>query len=213
MLQQTGRDDPSLCLVPTADETDLHFVDAAEKAFEGSKVAVSHLRLFPMPNVTDPEDLLMSSDAIFVGGGSTANMLAVWRVHGLDRVLRRAWESGVVLGGSSAGAMCWFEGGLTDSFGPQLSPLADGLSLLAGSYCPHYNRELRRPRFQEAVTHGSLPPGIACADGVTAHFVDDDLGEVLAEAKADDVQAWRVGLDAQGQVSEAPLDCRPVGPQ
>ena len=90
----------------------------------------SHLQLFTMPNVSDPEDLLLSQDVIFVGGGSVANMVAVWRVHGLDDILRRAWQPGIVLSGVSAGAICWFTGGTTDSFGPELRPFTDGLRFL-----------------------------------------------------------------------------------
>jgi len=107
---------------------------------------LSHLALFPMPNVADPEDLLLSQDVIFVGGGSVANMVAVWRVHGLDQILRKAWQAGIVLTGSSAGGICWFESGTTDSFGRELRAFTDGLGLLAGSYCPHYDSEPgRRP--------------------------------------------------------------------
>jgi peptidase E len=104
MLNWTGIEHSRLCLVPTADETDLSFVEAAQPAVAGSAVSVSRLRLFPKPNVEDPAGLLLDSDAIFAGLG-TANMLAIWRVHGIDDVLRRAWEHGVVLGDSSAGAI------------------------------------------------------------------------------------------------------------
>ena len=88
----------------------------------GISARPSHLQLFPMPNVADPEDLLLSQDVIFVGGGSVANLMAVWRVHGLDAIMRQAWQQGTVLAGVSAGALCWFEGGTTDSFGPALRP-------------------------------------------------------------------------------------------
>ena len=120
---------------------------------------VTHLELFPMPNVQDPADLLLSQDVIFVGGGSVANMVAVWRVHELDRILRAAYQAGVVLSGVSAGAICWFESGTTDSFGIRLRPFTAGLGLLAGSYCPHYSSEpARRPTFQSLVADGTLPP-------------------------------------------------------
>ena len=91
--------------------------------FAGHPARVSHLALFPMPNVRDPEDLLLSQDVIFVGGGSVANMVAVWRVHGLDVIMRKAWQAGIVLAGSSAGGICWFEGGTTDSFGARAAGL------------------------------------------------------------------------------------------
>jgi peptidase E len=135
-----------------------------------------------MPNVADPEDLLLSQDVIFVGGGSVANMLAVWRVHGLDRILRKAWQAGIVLAGSSAGGICWFEGGTTDSFGRELRAFTDGLGLLAGSYCPHYDSEPgRRPLYHRLIADGTLAAGIACDDGAAAHFTDDELTELLAD--------------------------------
>lgn len=164
MLEATGVRAPRLCLVPTGDESDSAFVDAAQRAFAGSAVEVSCLRLFPMPNVADPADLLCSSDAVFVAGGSVANMLAVWRVHAIDAALRAAWEAGVVLGGTSAGAICWFEAGLTDSFGPQLRAWREGLEFLSGSFCPHYDREPRRSRYREEVSAGRLPAGLACGE-------------------------------------------------
>ena len=102
---------------------------------------------------------MLAQDAISVGGGNTANMLAIWRVHGFDRILREAWERGVVLFGASAGMICWFEAGVTDSFGPQLDGMRDGLGFLAGSACPHYDGEaLRRPRYRELVD-GGFPEG------------------------------------------------------
>ena len=138
-----------------------------------------------MPNTADPEDLLLSQDVIFVGGGSVANMLAVWRVHGLDRIMRAAWQAGIVLSGVSAGAICWFTGGTTDSFGADLRPFTDGLGLLSPSYCPHYDSEpSRRPLYQSLVAGGTLPPGIACDDGAAAHYVDDDLAEIVADRPA-----------------------------
>src|SRR5215475_14785237 len=165
--------------------------------FAGHQVRLSHLQLFPMPNVADPEDLLLSQDVVVVGGGSVANMLAVWRVHGLDRIMRRAWESGVVLAGVSAGAICWFGGGTTDSFGPVLRPFTAGLGLLPGSYCPHYSSEpTRRPVFQSLVADGTLAAGIACDDGAAAHFADDELDGVVADRA--DAAGYLVEPDGSG---------------
>jgi peptidase E len=107
-------------------------------------------------------------------------MLAIWHVHGFDAILGEAFEQGTVLAGSSAGMLCWFECGVTDSFGPQLAPLHDGLGFLAGSACPHYDdEELRRPLYTRLVGDGTLPPGHAADAGVGLVFVDGELAEVV----------------------------------
>jgi peptidase E len=107
-------------------------------------------------------------------------MLAIWRVHGFDRILREAWEQGIVLCGSSAGMICWFEASVTDSFGPQLAAMNDGLGFLPGSACPHYDdEELRRPFYREAVDAG-FPAGYAADSGVGLHFVGTELVEVIS---------------------------------
>jgi peptidase E len=163
-----------------------------------------------MPNVADPEDLLMSQDIIFVGGGSVANMIAVWRVHGIDEILRNAWHAGIVLAGSSAGGICWFEGGTTDSFGVKLRAYSDGLGMLAGSFCPHYDSEPeRRPLYRLTVADGTLPGGIACDDGVAGHFIDDTLAEVVADRP--DGVAYRVDPDGSGDSVETPMLARYLG--
>src|ERR1700758_388558 len=181
-LQLTGRPEPRLCVLNTAGGDDPRWALHMYDRFAGHQARLSHLALFPMPNVADPEDLLLSQDVIFVGGGSVANMLAVWRVHGLDRILRKAWQAGIVLAGSSAGGICWFEGGTTDSFGARLRAYTDGLAMLPGSFCPHYNSEAeRRPLYQRLVAEGALPDGLACDDGVGAHFVDDNLAGMISD--------------------------------
>src|SRR6516164_8402895 len=181
-LRLTGQREPRLCVLNTAGGDDPRWTLAMYDRLAGQPVRVSHLALFPMPNVRDPEDLLLSQDLIFVGGGSVANMLAVWRVHGLDVVLRKAWQGGIVLAGSSAGGICWFEGGTTDSFGPKLRPFTEGLAMLPGSFCPHYNSEgERRPLYRRLVAEGTLSPGLACDDGVGAHFVDETLDEMVSD--------------------------------
>src|SRR3954470_3988366 len=139
---------------------------------------VSHLPFFPWP----PEDIrerALASDVIFVQGGNTANMLAIWRTHGFDRVLREAWEAGVVLCGWSAGMICWYEASVTDSFGPQLEGMRDGLGFLAGSACPHYDGEERRRPVYTSLVRGSLPPGLALDDGVGTHYVGTELREIV----------------------------------
>jgi peptidase E len=205
-LRLTGRREPRICVLNTAAGDDPRWAMLMYDRFAGHPARVSHLALFPMPNVSNPADLLLSQDVIFVGGGSVANMMAVWRVHELDVILRKAWHSGIVLAGSSAGGICWFEGGTTDSFGRALRPFTGGLGLLSGSFCPHYNSETgRRPLYHRLITEGTLPPGIACDDGVGAHFIDDTLAEVIADRPGS--SAYRV----QPGIVETRLETRFLG--
>jgi peptidase E len=210
VLELAGRPSPKLCVINTATGDDpagiLRFYDRLARA----DAKVSHLALFPMPNVTDPEDLLMSQDIIFVGGGSVANMMAVWRVHGLDEIMRKAWHAGIVLAGSSAGGICWFEGGTTDSFGVKLRPFSGGLGMLPGSFCPHYNSEPeRRPLYRKLVAEGALPGGIACDDGAAAHYVDDTLAGLMSDRR--EARAYRVAPDGTGGSHEEPLSVTYLG--
>jgi peptidase E len=203
----TGRAGPRIGVLTTAMGDDPAVVERACAWWEGAGAEVGHLALFPMPNVADPEDFLLSRDLIFVGGGSVANMVAVWRVHGLDHILRAAWQAGVVLAGVSAGAICWFEGGTTDSFGPELRPFTDGLGLLAGSFCPHYDSEPgRRPLFTSLVASGVLPAGIACDDGAGAHVIDDDLDGVVAGVPG--AAGYLVAPDGAGGFTQTTLATR-----
>jgi peptidase E len=130
--------------------------------------------------VDDVDGLVRDQDVVIVGGGNTANLLAVWRVHGVDRALRAAYEGGTVLTGWSAGCLCWFEGGTTDSFTPELGGLRDGLGLLKGSATPHYDSEERRPMVYAREIAAGLAPGIALDDGVAASYEDERLVEVVS---------------------------------
>jgi peptidase E len=205
----TGRAVPRVGVLTTAAGDDPAIVTRAYAWFGGTRAEVGHLALFPMPNVADPEDFLLSQDLIFVGGGSVANMVAVWRVHELDRILRAAWQAGVVLAGVSAGAICWFNGGTTDSFGPDLRPFTDGLGFLEGSYCPHYDSEPgRRPLFTALVADGVLPAGIACDDGAGAHFADGELDTVVTGLPG--AAGYLVGPDGAGGFTHTTLAARPL---
>ena len=202
VLGLTGKERPRVCLVPTASAEKPEFI---VRFYEGlSNFAdCSHVSFFPWP----PEglrELVLSQDALFVSGGNTANMLAIWRTHGFDQIVREAWERGIVLSGSSAGMICWFEAGVTDSFGPQLDGMRDGLGFLPGSACPHYDgEEQRRPVYQELVA-GGFPPGIAADDAVGLHFVGTELAEVVAAR--DDARAYRLEPG-----SETPIEPRILG--
>ena len=140
----------------------------------------SHLGLFDR-TIVDIEAYLLDQDAVYVGGGNTASLLAVWRAHGVDVALRIAHEAGVVLAGRSAGSICWFEGGTTDSFGPTLQPLTGALGFIPGSHCPHYDGEAqRRPLYHDLIGRGLLPAGIAVDDHAAAVYDGPELVEVIA---------------------------------
>jgi len=204
-LELSGASQPRVCVLNTAagDEPTAYVRMYAMLAELGARP--SHLQLFSMPNVADPADLLLSQDVIFVGGGSVANMVAVWRVHGLDEVFRQAWDAGIVLAGVSAGAICWFDGGTTDSFGPALRPFTGGLRLLPGSYCPHYSSEpTRRPAYEALVGHGTLPPGLACDDGAAAHFAGTTLAGIVADRPG--ATGYLVRPDGAGGSHQEPLE-------
>jgi dipeptidase E len=198
LLDLTGLERPRICFIGTAGGDNPEY-RANFYGFFSSRAEASHLALFER-RIDDIERYLLEQDVIYVGGGNTANMLAVWRAHGVDVALRKAWETGVVLAGPSAGGLCWFESALTDSFGPGLAPLKDGLRFLKGSFCPHYDSEsLRRPRYQELVGSGALPDGYAVDDGVGLLFAGRDLAEavaVLPETRAFHVERRR-GSDVE----------------
>jgi peptidase E len=175
-------DRPKLCYVGTATGDDPARVAAVYGAFAGSAVQVSHLSLFPMPTVADVRAHLLAQDVVWVGGGSVANLLAVWRVHGLDDVLAECWRAGVVLSGVSAGSLCWHVGGTTDSFGPDLQPVTNGLGLIPTSNGVHYDsEEQRRPLYHRLVADGTLPGGHATDDGVGLVYRGTELVEAVAD--------------------------------
>ena len=189
LLALTGKERPRILLVPTASGEDAAQTLRIYDAYAG-RADLSRVDFFPWP----PEGLLdftLGHDLILVGGGNTANMLAIWRVHGFDDILREAYEQGILLAGSSAGMICWFEAGVTDSFGPALSGLRDGLGLLAGSACPHYDdEEHRRPTYRRLVDEEGFPAGYAADSGVGLHFVDGEVAEVLTARE--EARAYRV---------------------
>jgi len=197
-----GKASPKVCVVPTAAADDAASVLRLYGRLP-EEARASYLPFFPWP----PDELrrfVLDQDVIFVGGGNTANALAIWRVHGFDEILREAWEAGIVLTGWSAGMICWFEAGVTDSFGPQLDGMRDGLGFLAGSACPHYDgEELRRPVYTRLVAEG-FPPGVAADDGVGIRYTGDELAEVVSVREG--AGAYRV--DADG---EEPLPVRLLG--
>jgi dipeptidase E len=180
---------PKVCFLGTASGDSDSYITLFYDAFTRRDCLPSHLKLFATPERAAVRAHLLAQDIVYVGGGNTANMLAVWRLHGVDAVLREAWEAGTVLAGVSAGANCWFEACTTDSFGP-MDALHDGLGFLPGSFCPHYDVEPeRRPTFLRLVAEG-LPGGYAAEDHVGVHFRGTDFAEAVTSREGG--QAFRV---------------------
>ena len=160
-----------------------------------------HARFFPWPR-DDLRAFTLEHDVVVVSGGNTVNMLAIWRAHGFDSILREAWDAGTVLCGASAGMICWFEAGVSDSFGPQLEGI-ECLGWLPGSACPHYDgEERRRPRYRELVDDG-FPDGLAADDGVGLHFVGTELREVVSCRRG--AGAYRVTRAGEERLEPRPL--------
>lgn len=197
---------PKICLLPTAVAAMPVVVTRFFEAFPSKSFEPTFLDLFDR-TVEDLASFVGEQDVVYVGGGNTANMLAIWRVHGMDTVLRAAWEAGVVMAGLSAGANCWFEASTTDSFLlGRADPLADGLGLVAGSFCPHYDGEPeRRPAFHRLVAEGALPPGIGCDDFAAVHVVGTDVRQVVSSRAG--AGAYRV-IPAGGGAAEEPFEVR-----
>lgn len=205
LLGMTGKDEPAVCFVPTASGDADPYIEAFFAAFEG-RAQTSVLSLFCHDpwGYSDPA-VLLTQDIIYVGGGSTANLLAVWRLHGLPDILRTAAKNGTVLAGISAGMNCWFEGSSTDSYGRPLAPLLDGLGFLPGSACPHYLEEGdRREKYLGWVASGALPDGYAVDQHAALVFRDGRLLEAVSEEGGH--PAYRVERGPDGAVeTELPV--------
>jgi peptidase E len=196
LLELTGKDRPRVCFVPTANGDSAASIVNFYSAYSSDRAVPSHLALFQR-TIRDVRSFLLSQDMIFVGGGNTAAMLAIWRQHGVDEVLREAWQQGIVLCGGSAGANCWFEACSTDSFGLDLDPLLDGLGFLEGSFCPHYDgEERRRPTLRQFIGEGRLPDGWAADNYVGLRFQGTQFVEAVTPRPG--ANAYRVSRGADG---------------
>jgi peptidase E len=201
-LRQTGKTCPSVCFLPTASADSDNYIVKFYAALTQLDCRPYHLSLFKPPPA-DLEAYILEKDVIYVGGGHTRNMLTLWREWGLDRILRTAWNRGVLLTGVSAGAICWFEQGLSDSVLSGLGVL-NCLGLLPGSCSPHYDgEEQRRPTYHRLILEGQLLSGFGVDDGAALHFVDEHLKCVVTsrpEARAHVVEV------VSGEIRERPLE-------
>lgn len=198
---------PRICHIGTASGDDRSFQRDMEEAAREAGYELHHLSLFSMPNVEDVESYLRGFDVIWVNGGSVVNLLAVWRAHGLPEILHLLWQDGVVLAGVSAGSICWFEGGVTDSFGPQLAPVTNGLGFLPGANGVHMDtEERRRPLIRELVADGTLGPTVCTDDGAGLLYRGTELAEAVTEV--DGARATRITRDGSGGVVEQEIPVR-----
>lgn len=200
LLELAGKPRPRVAFLPTAAADGGERIALFLDAFRERECEPDVVTLFGKPE--RPAERVAAADVVYVNGGNTANALALWRVHGVDRALREVWERGGVLCGWSAGGICWFEDGVTDSFGPRLRGLGDGLGFLAGSFCPHYDGEPeRRPTYTRLVAEGGLPPGYAADDDAALLFEGPELREAVVQRRG--ARAYRVTADG-----EEPLEAR-----
>ena len=206
ILSQARRPSPRVCFLPTATGDHPEAIARFYRVAAGMDCRPSDLPLFNR-EVGELRAFLMEQDVIWVAGGNTANALAVWRVHGVDAILREAWEAGCVMTGASAGMNCWFEASVTDSFSlKKLEGLRDGLGWLAGSACPHWDaEEMRRPVYRDLVADG-FPEGIAAEDGVGLVYDGTELSEAVSWRE--DGAAFRVRRAGAGAVEEERLPAR-----
>lgn len=193
ILEQSPRQTPRVCFIPTASGDSDSYIRRFYEAFNQLDCRPSHLSLF-RPPIGGPNSFLQEKDIIYVGGGSTFNMLAIWKAWELDKALRQAWQNGTVLCGLSAGSLCWFEEGLSDSVVPRQYAKLKGLGFLKGSHCPHYDGESkRRPVYHRLISSGELSSGIAADDGVALHYADLTLNQIVSSRPA--AKAYRVYLE------------------
>ena len=201
VLEQARKPRPNVLMIPTATGDNAEYVAKFYSAYTSLDARPAHLPFFH--RTPDLRALVLAQDVIFVGGGNTRSMLAVWKEWGLPEILREASASGVVMAGVSAGAICWFEQGVTDSWADRLRPLPC-LGWLSGSCCPHYDGEIeRRPAYRALLSEGQIKPGYAIEDGVAAHFKNGELATVVSKRAG--ARAYRVSL-SDGRVQEKPLE-------
>ena len=203
ILRTPGVESPRVCLVPTASGDAQFIIDAFHEVFGGLGARTSVLSLFR----GDREDLasfIAEQDIIYVSGGNTRNMLVLWKEWGLDKMLREAYERGVILAGGSAGSLCWYESGVTDSIPGRLSALPC-LGWLKGSHCPHYDEAGRRPAFHELLKNGELSGGFGAENGVALHFIDERFHEAISAYPSK--KSFEVGISG-AQVVEQPIPVR-----
>lgn len=207
ILEQSNKVKPKICFVPTASGDSNEYIQNFYKSFSLLECETSHLSLFKPPS-KNLEEYIMTKDIIFVGGGNTNNLLILWKAWKLDDYFRKAYNSGIILSGLSAGSICWFEEGVTDSFHGELTKL-NCLGFLKGSYCPHYDgEEERRPSYHKLIELKEIKEGYGVDDGVGLHYVNDTLYKVVSSRP--NAKGYRVSVE-DNVVIEEQLDTYYLG--
>lgn len=179
ILEQAKKVNPQICFIPTASGDSESYISRYYNFFNQQDCKPSHLSLFAPPT-RDLESFILEKDILYVGGGNTKNLLALWKEWSLDDILRKAWNQGVILAGLSAGSICWFEEGITDSYGDGLEPIKC-LGFLNGSNCPHYDGEIeRRPAYHKLMESQKIQSGVATDDGVAIHYKEQGISKIVS---------------------------------
>jgi len=194
ILQQSKKENPNVCFIGTASGDAEGYIERFYNFFRLENCEPSHLSLFK-PHTRDIKKFIMSQDIIYVGGGNTKNLMVLWREWELDVILRQAYDKGTILAGLSAGSLCWFEEGITDSYGSDYEPISC-LGIIRGSHCPHYDgKDDRKQTYQKFIKAGTITSGFAADDGVGLHFIDEELHRVVSSRP--NAQGYRVDKDKE----------------
>ena len=203
----SAQEEPKVCFISTASGDSEEYVSRFYRDFAPKPAHLSHLSLFK-PHTADLKSFILEQNIIYVGGGNTKSLIALWKEWQLDDILRQAWSQGIILCGLSAGSICWFEEGLTDSIPGKYTPLKC-LGLLSGSNCPHYDGEPeRRPAYHQLLSQGLINEGYATDDGVALHFIGDRLNSIVSSRPT--AMAYRLEVK-NGKVIESLLQPEYLG--
>lgn len=198
ILKQSPKKKPKICFIGTASGDSDSYIEQFYNFFQKENCEPTHLSLFK-PHTRDIKKFIAEQDILYVGGGNTKNLMTLWRDWELDIAIRHAYDNGTILAGLSAGSLCWFEEGVTDSYGSGLEPISC-FGLLRGSHCPHYDgEEDRRPAYQKFIAEEKIASGFAADDGVGLHFIDEELNEVVSSRP--DAHGYRVDKDKETKLS------------
>ncbi|MFE4239853.1 Type 1 glutamine amidotransferase-like domain-containing protein [Peribacillus butanolivorans] len=199
ILKQVMKSKPKICFIPTASGDSDNYISRYYNFFNEQNCKPSHLSLFKPPT-RELDSFILEKDIVYVGGGNTKNLLTLWKEWGLNDILKRAWNQGVILAGVSAGSICWFEEGVTDSFGDGLEPIKC-LGFLKGSNCPHYDGEIeRRPAYHKLVESNKIQSGIATDDGVAIHYKEQEISKIVSSRP--NAKAYRVSFERKVKETE-----------